>query len=87
MNKKDLVTLSAKDAGVTQKEAEKVVASVMKNIKEAIAKNESVVLLGFGTFSLKERPKRNGFNPITKKPIKIAARKVVKFKPSSAILS
>ena len=85
MNKKELVALAAKEAGVSQKEAAKVFESVMENISNSVSSGESVVLLGFGTFSLKELPPRNGYNPISKKPIKIAARKVVKFKASKAI--
>ena len=85
MNKKELTSLAAKEAGVSQKDAGKVLTAILENISKSIVRNESVTLLGFGTFSTKERPARNGYNPLTMKPIKIEARKVVKFNPSKAI--
>ena len=52
----------------------------MKAIKDALKANDKVALIGFGTFSVNKRPARTGINPATKAKIKIAAKKVAKFK-------
>ena len=44
-----------------------------------------VAVIGFGTFAVQERPERQGINPATKESITIAAKKVVKFKPSAEL--
>ncbi len=49
-------------------------------ISKALKKGDSVTLVGFGTFSISKRKARTGRNPQTGKPLKIAARKVAKFK-------
>ena len=54
-------------------------------IKNALAKGESIQLIGFGTFSISERSARTGRNPQTGKEIQIAAKKVAKFKPGKAL--
>ena len=46
---------------------------------------DKVALVGFGTFSVSERPAREGINPATKEKIKIAAKKVAKFKPGQEL--
>ena len=46
---------------------------------------DKVALVGFGTFSVNERPAREGINPLTKQKIKIAAKKVAKFKPGAEL--
>ena len=85
MNKRDIVILSAKEAGVKQNDARKVIDAFLKNASDAIRKEETATLLGFGVFSVKTRPDRNGYNSITGKAIKIAERKIVKFNPSKSI--
>jgi len=50
-----------------------------------VKEGDKVALLGFGTFSVTERPERQGINPATKEKITIAAKKVVKFKAGSAL--
>lgn len=87
MNKRELITLAAKETGVTQRDARKIIDSIIKNMGDAIKNDGAVTLLGFGVFSVKTRPDRNGYNPITGEAIKIAKRKVVKFKPSDSIKS
>ena len=54
-------------------------------IKEALVKGEKVQLIGFGTFSVSERAAREGINPSTKEKIKIAAKKVAKFKAGAEL--
>ena len=80
MNKAELITAVAQKSGLTRKDADKVVASVLESITETLASGEKVSLVGFGTFEVNERPERQGVNPATGAKIVIPARKVVKFK-------
>ena len=57
----------------------------MKAIKDALADGDKIALVGFGTFSVSERPAREGINPATKEKIQIAAKKVVKFKAGAEL--
>jgi DNA-binding protein HU-beta len=81
MNKGELVEMIAKDTGLSKKDADATLVSVLKNISKAV-KKESVQLIGFGTFKTVSRKARKGINPLTKEAIKIPAKKVVTFKPS-----
>ncbi|MEW6518445.1 MAG: HU family DNA-binding protein [Thermodesulfobacteriota bacterium] len=83
MNKGDLVEKVAKDCDLTKAAAEKVLDSILAAISDAVAADDKVTLIGFGTFSVTERAAREGRNPQTGKKIKIAARKAVKFKAGS----
>ena len=55
-------------------------------IAGAVKKGDKVALVGFGTFAVAKRAKRNGINPATKKAIVIPAKKVLKFKASATLL-
>jgi DNA-binding protein HU-beta len=68
MNKAELVDAIAAETKLTKVDADK-----------ALKKGDRVALVGFGTFSVAKRAARNGRNPQTGKPIKIAAKKVAKF--------
>jgi len=58
----------------------------MANVTETLSKKDGKVsLVGFGTFSVAERAARQGINPATKKPIKIAAKTVAKFKAGAEL--
>jgi len=71
----------AKDAGITKVAAKAALESFVANVTATLKKKDGkVALVGFGTFSVAERAARQGINPATKKPIKIAAKKVAKFK-------
>ena len=83
MTKSDLVSAVADETGVTKAVAEKALESVLKNVQTALKKGDKVTLKGFGTFSAKERAARDGRNPQTGASIKIAAKTVPVFKPSS----
>ena len=85
MNKTELVKIAAKEAGVSQKEAEAVVKAAFDAIADAMAKGEKVQLIGFGTFEVRERAARTGINPQTKKAVKIAACKSPAFKAGKAL--
>ena len=85
MTQKDLIAAVAADSGMTKKDAKFVVSSVLDNITGALTAGDRVVLPGFGTFVVKERAARDGFNPATNQPIRIQAKKVVKFNVGAAL--
>ena len=80
MTKAELVAAVAAKAELSKKDTEKAIAAVIPTISETLAKGESIQLVGFGTFEVRERAARDGINPRTKKKIKIAATKVPAFK-------
>lgn len=86
MNKTELTSAVAAKAGITKVDAGKAVAAFVDTVKEELAKGGKVTLVGFGTFSVQNRPARDGRNPRTGKSIKIAAKKVAKFKAGKDIL-
>jgi DNA-binding protein HU-beta len=79
MNKTELIEALAGKSGLTKADAGRAVDGVMEIISEALAKGESVTLVGFGTFSVGERAARVGRNPQTGAEIQIAASKQPKF--------
>ena len=81
MNKADLIQVIAKEVGITNKEANAAIDSMIETIKKALKKGDHVSLVGFGSWEVKKRAKRNGVNPQTGQKITIPARKVVKFNP------
>ena len=84
MTKQDLVNEVA-EVGITKKQASDAVNAVFDTIKDALAKGEKVSLVGFGSFSVKKRKAREGRNPRTGKPLKIAAKTVPVFKAGKAL--
>ena len=80
MTKADLVARMAKDAKISKAAAGRALNGAIDGVTKALKKGDSVTLVGFGTFSVSKRKARTGRNPQTGKPIKIAARKVAKFK-------
>ena len=80
MNKTDLVSSIAEKAGLSKADSKKALDATIEAIVEALKTGDKVALVGFGTFSVAERPERQGINPATKAPITIAAKKVAKFK-------
>ena len=84
MKKAEFIKATAAKAGVTQKEAQAVVAAAHEVIKGALKKGDTVPFLGFGTFKVSNRAARMGRNPQTGAPIKIAAAKLQSFKASPA---
>ena len=80
MSKKEFVDAYAKATGETKKRAEELVNAFLETTEESLVKGESIQFVGWGTFEVKERAAREGRNPSTGKPIKIEAKKVVKFK-------
>lgn len=80
MNKTELIDKIAEGAGLTKADAKKALEATTAAIKDALVAGDKVALIGFGTFSVNERPARKGINPATKQKITIAAKKVAKFK-------
>ena len=87
MNKGDLVGKVAKEAGITKRQAEGAFNSLVGGIVSSLKKGQKVTIVGFGTFSVAKRKARQGRNPQTGAPIKIAARKVPKFAPGKELKS
>jgi len=85
LNKAELVAAVAEKADMSKKDAEKAVSSVFAVIEEALAKDEKVQLVGFGTFEVKNRAERTGRNPQTKEAITIPASRVPGFKAGKAL--
>ncbi len=85
MNKGELIDSVAASAGLSRAEATKAVDAVLDNVTRALAGGSSVSLVGFGTFTVKERAARMGRNPRTGEPIQIAASKVPGFKAGKAL--
>ena len=79
MNQSELVKEVAAKSGLARQAAEKAVAAIFDSLEGALKKGEDVRLVGFGSFSVGTRQARDGKNPRTGEPIKIAAAKVVKF--------
>jgi len=85
MNKSEFVSSVAETAGLTKTDAAKAVDAVIATIRDALARGDVVNLIGFGTFSVRERAARTGLNPRTKETIQIAAAKNPAFKPGKAL--
>ena len=85
MNKAELIDAMAADAGLTKADAKKALDSFIKTTGDALAKGDRVALVGFGSFSVATRAARTGRNPQTGQELKIAAKKVVKFKAGSEL--
>lgn len=85
MNKTDLINEIAAKAGLNKQDARKALEATLESIEQALANDDKVQLIGFGTFSIVEKEARTGINPRTKEKIEIAARKVVKFKPAAEL--
>jgi DNA-binding protein HU-beta len=85
MNKTELVNEVAAKANLTKVDAKAALDAVLESISGALAKDDKVQLIGFGTFSVVEKEARTGINPRTKEKIQIPARKVVKFKAGAEL--
>ena len=84
MNKTELVAALAEKAGVSKKDAEKVLNAFIETVQDSVKADDKVQLVGFGTFESKARAAREGKNPQTGAKIQIAACKVPAFKAGKA---
>lgn len=80
MNKSQLINAIAKNAKLSKKHAAASLDATLDAITDVMRKGQRVALVGFGTFGTAMRKARRGLNPITKQPMKIAAKRVPKFK-------
>ena len=80
MSKKEFIEAYAKATGETKQRAEELVNDFLLTVENSLIKGETVQFVGWGTFDVQKRAARTGRNPQTGKEIKIAAKKVVKFK-------
>ena len=80
MNKAELIDAISEGAKLTKADAGRALDATIESINKALKKGERIGLVGFGSFSVAKRAARTGRNPQTGKEIKIAAKKVVKFK-------
>lgn len=85
MSKTELVELIAKKANLTKADAARALEATIEGITEGLKKDGKVALVGFGTFSAKQRAAREGINPLTKEKIKIPAKMAASFKAGSKL--
>ena len=85
MNKAELIAAVAEKTGLSKKDTEAVVSATFDTIVAAMAEEEKVQLVGFGSFEVKKRAERIGRNPKTKESITIPASKVPVFKAGKAL--
>ena len=85
MNKTELIAKIAETAGLSKVDAKKALDAAVEAVQDALVAGDKVQLVGFGTFAVKEQPAREGINPATKAKIKIAAKKVAKFKAGAEL--
>ncbi|CCQ51995.1 HU family DNA-binding protein [Crocosphaera watsonii WH 8501] len=79
MNKSELIDAVANKAEVTKKQAEMVISATIDTIMEAVASDDKVTLVGFGSFESRDRKAREGRNPKTNEKMNIPATKVPAF--------
>ena len=85
MNKTELIAAAAQNAGVTKKDAERVVNAAIDAITAALANGDKVQVSGFGIFEVRAREARTGRNPRTKETVEIPASRIPAFKASKAL--
>jgi DNA-binding protein HU-beta len=79
LNKTELIAAIAADTNLTKADAARAFDSALEHLAGALAKGESVQLVGFGNFTISNRAERSGRNPSTGEPMTIKASKAVKF--------
>ncbi len=85
MNKSELIDEIAESAGLSKADAGRALNGMISAITKALKNGDSVSLIGFGTFSVKERAERQGRNPQTGREITIRAAKIPGFKPGKQL--
>jgi len=85
VNKSELIDAVAAAADISKAKAAQAVDGMTSAVTDALGKGDQVTLVGFGTFSVRERAARTGRNPRTGEEIKIAAAKIPAFKAGKAL--
>ncbi len=87
MNKSQLIDKIAAGADISKAAAGRALDSFTDAVTEALKEDDQVALVGFGTFSVRERSARSGRNPQTGESLMLSARRVVTFHPSGKLRS
>ena len=85
MNKTELIHAIAEKANLTKVQAKAALEATIEAVEGTLKKGDKVALIGFGTFQVIKKDKRQGINPATKETITIPAKKVVKFKAGEGL--
>ena len=85
MNKTDLINSIAAKSGLNKKNSESALNAMIASVEESLKGGDKVVLVGFGTFEVRNRAARKGRNPQTKKEITIPASKAPVFKAGKVL--
>lgn len=83
MNKADLIQAIAAQSGESKSTVERVLKGFEATVSDTLVAGGEVALIGFGTFSVTDKPERQGRNPKTGEALTIAAHKAPKFKPGA----
>lgn len=81
MNKKELVNAVSEMTGFSKSDTKKTLEAIIEAVSAEMQKNGNVIILGFGTFSVKDKAARMSIHPQTMHPLELPAKKVVRFKP------
>lgn len=85
MNRNDLIASISKNAKLSKKQAGAALTATLDSIGDAMKRGQKVALVGFGTFGTAIRKARKGINPKTRQVIKIAQKRIPKFKPGKQL--
>lgn len=85
MNKNELIDAIADEADLSKASASRALDAAINAITAALKNQDTVSLVGFGTFSVKHRAAREGRNPRSGETIQIAASNAPSFKPGKAL--
>ncbi|MDR0944317.1 MAG: HU family DNA-binding protein [Ruminococcus sp.] len=85
MTKADFISAVAAKAGFSKKDAGKAVDAFTSAVSDALISGESVQLIGFGTFEVRNKKATTAINPKTKAKINVPAKKVAKFKAGKTL--
>lgn len=85
MNKQELIDAIAAESGLSKKDSKEALDALVKTVGKTLKSGDNISLVGFGSFSVIQKAARTGKNPQTGKPIQIAAKKAVKFRPGKEL--
>jgi DNA-binding protein HU-beta len=85
MQKTDFIARVAEQTGTSKKVARQIIEAALDTIAQSLARDEKVVLTGFGTFELRTRQARRGVNPQTRQAMTIPASRTPGFSASNSL--
>jgi DNA-binding protein HU-beta len=86
MNKTELIDAIAEESGLSKVNSRKALDAFLDTVSSELKKGGKITLVGHGTYQVVEKSARTGINPRTKAPIKIPAKKAVRFKPGANLI-